>query len=92
MNFLDKWLVCGECGEKFLWDAGEQAWFQDRQLYNQPKHCKRCRDKRRDQRLHQPRAYSQVTCDSCGTPTYVPFVPQGIKPVYCRGCMTSVRA
>jgi CxxC-x17-CxxC domain-containing protein len=92
MDYSNHWLICEDCGDKFLWDVGEQAWFHGKHLVNQPKHCKVCRDKRRDQRLHQPREYSKVNCDSCGTPTYVPFVPRGIKPIYCRGCMTAVHA
>ncbi len=88
MVYSNKWLICEDCGAEFMWDAGEQAWFHNKNLHNPPKHCKRCRDKRRNQRLHQPREYSQVNCDSCGTPTLVPFVPKGIKPVYCRDCMT----
>lgn len=92
MDYADKWLVCADCGRQFLWDAGEQAWYQGKNLANEPKHCKSCRDRRRDERLHQPRQYSKVSCERCGTPTFVPFVPQGIKPIYCRMCLTSVHA
>ena len=88
----DKSLVCVDCDRAFLWDAGEQAWFQSRGLANPPKRCKGCRDKRRDAQLHQPRQYLTVSCMSCGGPAYVPFVPRGIKPVYCRSCFSAVQA
>lgn len=91
MAFSDRWLMCADCGKEFLWDAGEQAWFQSKGLVNEPKHCKHCRDQRRDGR-NKPRKFSQINCDCCGTRAYVPFVPRGIKPVYCRPCFSSLHA
>lgn len=88
----DKVLVCIECGRDFLWDAGEQMWYQSKGLNNVPKRCKCCREKRREAQLHQPRQYLTVSCAICGAPAYIPFVPRGIKPVYCRSCLTAVRA
>lgn len=92
MDFSDKWLMCVDCGKQFLWDAGEQAWFVSNHLENQPKRCKKCRDKRRVERKHQPHPITQVKCDSCGASTYVPFVPHRTKPIYCRMCLATVRA
>ena len=92
MGFTDKWLICADCGRQFLWDAGEQAWYHARQLGNQPRHCKSCRERRRDERLHSLRHYSKVNCQRCGSPTYVPFVPLGTKPIYCRTCYSNVHA
>ena len=89
VDFFDKWLVCDECGRKFLWDAGEQSWYRVKRLSNVPKHCKECRTKRREERLKKPRTYSKVNCDDCGTETVVPFIPLGIRPIYCRACLTS---
>jgi CxxC-x17-CxxC domain-containing protein len=87
MNYTDKWLVCAECGREFLWDAGEQAWYHDQHLNNQPLHCKSCRDHRRAARRKEPRLHAKVRCECCGAPIFVPFVPHGTKPVYCRSCM-----
>jgi CxxC-x17-CxxC domain-containing protein len=42
--------------------------------------------------LHQPRPFTQVRCDHCGAPMYVPFVPRGIKPIYCRTCLAAMHA
>ncbi|MCI0477986.1 MAG: zinc-ribbon domain containing protein, partial [Anaerolineales bacterium] len=72
--------------------AGEQAWFIGNHLQNPPKRCKKCRDKRRDERWQRARPSAQVNCDQCGAPTYVPFLPHGTKPIYCRMCLTTVRA
>jgi CxxC-x17-CxxC domain-containing protein len=89
MAFADKWLVCVDCGREFLWDAGEQSWFFRKRLSNQPRRCKSCRQRRRDDRLRLPRDYYRVSCANCGSPTFVPFAPRGIKPVYCRVCYTA---
>lgn len=87
MIFSDQWLICVECGRQFLWDAGEQAWYHVNKLEHPPKHCKVCRDRRRDKQHTEPRKYSRVNCERCGSLTFVPFVPHGIKPVYCRPCL-----
>lgn len=92
MDYSNKWLSCADCGRQFLWDAGEQAWYHEKKLENPPRHCKRCRVHRRHLRLDVPREYSKVSCERCGSPTYVPFVPLGTKPVYCRMCLTSGHA
>jgi CxxC-x17-CxxC domain-containing protein len=88
--YIDKWLRCADCGRQFMWDVGEQAWFQSNNLENQPKHCKVCRDRRRDERNLFPRRYWKAECERCGKPTYIPFLPQGIKPIYCRMCMNCI--
>ena len=75
-----------------MWDAGEQYWYHLKNLLNMPKRCKPCREKKKDEKRNLPRQYSQMTCDRCGAPTVVPFIPTGIKPVYCRKCMTAAQA
>jgi CxxC-x17-CxxC domain-containing protein len=47
MNFKDKKLVCRECGNEFLFTAGEQAFFQQKGLVNEPGRCPECRIRRR---------------------------------------------
>ena len=46
----DKSINCVDCGEEFLFTAGEQAFYQERGLTNAPTRCKACRDKRKAQR------------------------------------------
>ncbi len=50
----DKTLVCQDCGQEFVFTAGEQAFYQEKGFGNEPKRCKACRDKRKAQR-RQPR-------------------------------------
>ena len=50
MEFQDKTLVCKDCGQEFVFTAGEQAFYKEKGLDNEPKRCKECRDKRKAQR------------------------------------------
>ncbi len=38
------------------------------------------------------RVMTQVTCANCGRETEVPFVPRGLRPVYCSDCFTQMNA
>jgi CxxC-x17-CxxC domain-containing protein len=46
----DKSITCVDCGEEFLFTVGEQAFFRERGLPNEPTRCKRCREARKAQR------------------------------------------
>src|SRR3974377_1016188 len=45
MEFQDKWLKCVDCGADFVFTAGEQLFFHDKQFKNDPKRCKNCKGK-----------------------------------------------
>jgi CxxC-x17-CxxC domain-containing protein len=47
MDFKDKKLPCRECGNEFLFTAGEQAFFRQKGLVNEPGRCPECRIRRR---------------------------------------------
>ncbi len=49
-NTEDKSITCVDCGEEFLFTAGEQSFYRERGLTNAPTRCKACRDKRKAQR------------------------------------------
>lgn len=46
-DFTNKVLTCVDCGNKFTFEAGEQAFYFSKGLAA-PKRCKACRDKRRN--------------------------------------------
>ena len=46
MEFQDKVLKCIDCGSDFIFTAGEQLFFHDKQFKNEPKRCKGCKAKR----------------------------------------------
>ena len=46
MDFVDRTLKCIDCGAEFIFTAGEQLFFHEKQFKNDPKHCKQCKAKR----------------------------------------------
>ena len=53
MEFEDKTLVCQDCCKEFIFTAGEQAFYKEKGLDNEPKRCKECRDKRKAARSNK---------------------------------------
>jgi len=94
-EFQDRSISCIDCGESFLWTAGEQIFFHDKGLRNEPKRCKRCKQAKNERLAAVSVAQSSgvkqrievmVTCAQCGSQTTVPFYPSQGRPVYCRSC------
>ena len=46
MEFQDKVLKCIDCSTDFIFTAGEQLFFHDKQFKNEPRRCKNCKSKR----------------------------------------------
>lgn len=44
-KFEDKYIICLDCGKKFLFSARSQKYFADKK-WDAPKRCKCCRDSR----------------------------------------------
>lgn len=87
MSFDDRSLTCRDCGNSFVFTAGEQEFFSIKGLANEPKRCPNCRLLMRVQRSGEdPNRTSEVSCAECGAATRVPFQPKGYKPVYCCAC------
>jgi len=92
MEFQDKILKCIDCGADFVFTAGEQLFFHDKQFKNEPKRCKKCKEKRA-QALGLPqgggnyqRVETKAVCSGCQRETTVPFKPTQGRPVFCREC------
>jgi CxxC-x17-CxxC domain-containing protein len=85
MEFIDRVLKCNDCGADFVFTAGEQLFFHDKQFKNDPKHCKQCKAKR-VRGGPRVRSETRTTCSECGTETTVPFKPTQGRPVLCRSC------
>ena len=89
----DKTLVCGDCGQEHVFSAEEQDFYASRG-FQEPKRCKPCRDRRKEQRGGMgvgQRQMHPATCADCGIETEVPFKPREDRPVYCRDCYTKRR-
>ena len=96
MEFQDKTLKCVDCGNDFVFTAGEQLFFHDKQFKNEPKRCKNCKAQRAGAAPAGQRAYNKVetrtNCSACGKETTVPFKPTQGRPVLCRECFQQKRA
>jgi hypothetical protein len=88
--YEDKTLVCKECGEEFIFSAGEQEFYAERGFQNEPQRCKNCRDARKTA-ARGPREYHIATCANCGGEARVPFEPKSDRPVYCSDCFARMR-
>jgi CxxC-x17-CxxC domain-containing protein len=85
MTFVDRTLVCRECGGTFVFSAREQEFYQSKGFENEPSRCPECRSVRKSGR-RGTRELTEIVCAACGVITEVPFKPTGTKPVYCRDC------
>jgi len=85
MEFTDRILKCSDCGAEFVFTAGEQLFFHDKQFKNDPKHCKQCKAKR-VRGGSRVRPETRINCSQCGEATTVPFKPTQGRPVLCRVC------
>ena len=56
--YEDKTLVCKECGNEFIFTAGEQEFYAEKGFVNEPQRCKACRDARKN-------AGRAVYCSEC---------------------------
>jgi len=99
MEFVDRLLKCCDCGNDFVFTAGEQLFFFDKQFKNDPKRCKLCKAKRAGlgrtanaatgagaAALPLSRTETRTECSACGIETTVPFKPTQGRPVLCRSC------
>ena len=91
--YQDKELVCRDCGESFIFTAGEQEFYAERGFQNEPVRCKPCRDARKANRRGDGarREMYDAVCADCGAPARVPFVPRDDRPVYCSDCYQNHR-
>jgi len=95
MQWQDISLTCIDCRLSFVWAAGEQKFFHQKQLTNSPKRCKPCKKAKNHRlsaiakaRIEGRRAHvvMPAECATCGKQTTVPFYPSQNRPVYCKSC------
>ena len=83
--YEDKKFICKDCGQEFIFTAGEQEFYAEKGFQNEPQRCKTCRDAKKSSVKGQRVLYTAV-CAECGKQTTVPFEPTGDRPVYCKDC------
>lgn len=98
-EFVDRPIICGDCTRSFVWTAGEQTFFRDKNLQNPPKRCKDCKQAKNDRLAAIASAQASgirqrievaVSCARCSETTTVPFYPSQGRPVYCRSCYLEI--
>jgi CxxC-x17-CxxC domain-containing protein len=106
MVSADRMLICRECGNEFVFTAGEQGFYAERGFVP-PSRCPACRSRRRMERQSSgddysagnragdgargPRPLFPAVCADCGRDTMVPFEPRPGRAVYCRDCFANHR-
>jgi CxxC-x17-CxxC domain-containing protein len=95
-QFVDRILTCSDCHGEFIFTAGEQLFFHDKQFKNDPKRCKPCKSRRSGLSAAAngagpaaaglSRTETRTECSDCGVQTTVPFKPTQGRPVLCRQC------
>lgn len=83
--YQDKTLICRDCGNQFIFTAGEQEFYAEKGFNNEPLRCRECRTARK-QLSRRPREVFEIVCSSCGKVDNVFFEPRHDRPVYCREC------
>jgi len=101
MSFEDKTLNCRDCGNDFVFSAGEQQFYAEKGFTNEPRRCPECRRAAKAMReggnayggygTRPERTMHPAVCSNCGQDTQVPFIPRNDKPVYCSDCFQAVR-
>ncbi len=101
MEFVDRLLTCSACGGEFIFTAGEQLFFLDKQFKNDPKRCKPCKSRRSGvagqtgvgpAAAGLSRTETRTSCSACAIETTVPFKPTQGRPVLCRQCFQTQRS
>lgn len=88
--YEDKTLICKDCGQEFVFTAGEQEFYDSKGFVNEPQRCLDCRNNRK-QAIRAGREQHIATCASCGGEAKVPFKPREDRPVYCSDCFAKMK-
>ena len=92
--YQDKTLNCQDCNSAFTFSADDQQYHAEKGYTNEPKRCPLCRASRRSGGGNGGgyssgrREMHPATCAQCGKQTQVPFLPSGVRPVYCSDCFS----
>ena len=94
-EFTDRVLKCADCGADFVFTAGEQQFFAEKEFKNDPKRCKACKAKLKQRKPagdgSPNKTETTIICTSCGREAKVPFKPAQGRPVYCHECFQQRR-
>jgi len=72
-DFADREIPCVDCGQPFVFTAGEQAFYAQKGFQEPPRRCKACRDARRQRKLGRESSVARE-------PAAEPRGPSGPRP------------
>ena len=80
--YEDKTLVCKDCGNEFIFSAGEQAFYAEKGFQNEPTRCRDCRMARKATRPLPalPARCSTLCAPNAVSPPRFPSSPVRIVP------------
>ncbi|MGN0182221.1 MAG: zinc-ribbon domain containing protein [Candidatus Ornithomonoglobus sp.] len=85
--YTDKIIICRDCGEEFVFTAGEQEFYAEHGLDSEPVRCRACRSRRKHGVGQKPkRVLYEIVCSKCGEVEAIPFEPRHDRPVFCNAC------
>ncbi|MBQ6019203.1 MAG: zinc-ribbon domain containing protein [Clostridia bacterium] len=89
--YEDKTLICKECGNEFIFTAGEQEFYAEKGFENEPQRCKACRDARKAAN-RSGREMIEVTCSKCGKTCQIPASLRNKPDPLCSDCFAASKA
>ncbi len=89
--FSDKRLICRDCGEEFVFTAGEQEFYAQRGFTKAPQRCYSCRKRRKHSTDDNTTVLYEIVCAKCGEIEQIPFEPKHNRPVYCGKCYREMK-
>lgn len=85
MAYVDRTLQCVECGQPFVFTAGDQEFHASKGFTNEPKRCRDCRMARRD-RIGASSGGSYGGGGYGGGGSYGTRAPREMFPAVCAQC------
>ena len=89
--YQDITLRCKDCGNDFVFTAGEQEFYAEKGFPNQPQRCRECRIARKNA-VKSEKEYFTAVCSQCGGEAKLPFRPTTDRPVFCSACFEARKA
>ena len=86
--YEDRTLNCKDCGNEFIFTAGEQEFYAEKGFQNEPSRCKDCRVAKKEA-IRSSREMHTTTCAQCGAEAVVPFKPRNDRPILCSECFAN---
>lgn len=88
--YQDKTLVCKECGQEFVFSAGEQEFYAERGFQNEPSAARLAVTLARTQHAVPVSSLPQFAQHAAAR-AKVPFEPKSDRPVYCSECFAKMK-